>query len=1575
MAAVAEGGPVAKSLSEAAEGRTDSLEALAADLVQTGNHAEFMAAYERKFEELVNAGKSKEEADDLAWSHAEAQVGPKEGVESMWEAMTAGMSNDAKANAAMRVVALQLRDLMTDAVEHLERATNRSGFVLQRNSLAPRDVPTIEVPAAKAAAAEAVRAAARKSSTKPVTAPEPLAPTTEATAAAAEREAQQSLGNVTDERGMPPGAPAAVQAVVSRVTHRDPEQKLIIDGLGYDIFNLLDISSPTNADIARLTGLDLEPGLVPDAPAANSEAFDEFRSVLRRVSENLTNENGNPSDAISELAEVMAHGRADFDGASNYGPATVANAVVARMKNVRNAESLPAAERKALALLEDAPGEFRALVDDVQADVMHLLASRAKTRRAQAEVPSAKQSPVAAVADLTPRLDGALHPATARRSVEQTIGLLSDDGVEHLAGRIGLYADGGDLRAAVAEAVLFFQPGSANLTTRAMGSKWVGLTASPRARMRSLLDGVGAGEPSAKVAALLDELDALDEKLALGTGSRQELADAAVRRQHVADALRAEDKRFDGLSDAARPVLVDPDSLLDFRAADPVVLAGVVSKFGDFVTALGDKAAKKARDPARMERMAEAAKRGDGQALIDEIEAALPPEKVRAMMKTVGLQGYRSGDLVTLLDASAARDFRELADEALRFSGSDGDLPDAPLAGEGLLHLTVEPGRKADSLGWQQRAIQKGADSLTARLVSRMAPGKGVPSDLEETLKVARKFRWPVQLRENASRIRWAGGNWLADLIKPEEGTGFTEALHSALGRSLSPMLKSLDEVAGRTTGFKRWLDDLYRNGALHKAEVPQSEGEQRIALALRTNKLHTLSEGERRTALSIRAWFADMLERQRAAGIPVGDVVGKQGIEHYLPQRFNALWIHSNPDEAVSRLAKWFQKEGREASDARSRAVKVISRVMDGDDDGSFLGGAIDPVHRAAFSGTLYSRVLNISSEDMDKLGLVDLFDNNLRSVMVGYANNAETRIQTANRFGVKGHALETYLDVGKRGRQAAIEALMSGASGYETVRGAVSTGDQTADEVSFVTRLMSPLTRDPREAARIVDSVLDMLKDTTNIRAKQAAVTKMLTQYQQLGGGAGAQHFAKRAESIVAALSDFGPNGGQLSNAEASFMRTFTGRLTGEGYTPSDAERLVQPAARGLMAFNSVSLLSLATLSSLSDAAMPLIRSGNLAAFGKGMATLAKQIVGMGPEGVQAARNIGVSLDQAIHQAVQDVHGGKLGRFTNTFFLANGLTPWTNTMRNISGVVGFESIKSAQAIAKREKAAGRLESRAYLKNVRYLRQLGAAELLDAPQLGTLADAQDNEALRQAIHRFTNESVFQPGRNDIPLQFQDNPFWKLMFQFKSYPMMLGRMLKRTVQEAAATETTASGKRVYVGDVKPLAFMMTVGVGLAAGGQAIRDVVAGRNEEADPDDTSMWRSIRDRRATRIAQELGFDDAEMDDEDADKALGWYVESLMALGALGMVGDMFYQSARSLDNGAFGRERIMSQLFGPTVGTFNSAFQALEGALDRDDESNAKERMAVRAVAQRVPLLSSQRPLVEDFTTWAAGEAQQ
>jgi hypothetical protein len=90
----------------------------------------------------------------------------------------------------------------------------------------------------------------------------------------------------------------------------------------------------------------------------------------------------------------------------------------------------------------------------------------------------------------------------------------------------------------------------------------------------------------------------------------------------------------------------------------------------------------------------------------------------------------------------------------------------------------------------------------------------------------------------------------------------------------------------------------------------------------------------------------------------------------------------------------------------------------------------------------------------------------------------------------------------------------------------------------------------------------------------------------------------------------------------------------------------------------------------------------------------------------------------------------------------------------------------------------------------------------------------------------------------------------------------------------------------------------------------------------------------------------------------------------MGAVGLVGDMLYQSARALDNGAFGRERIMSQIMGPSVGTIQDAVKVIAGGLDTD-ESNADERTMVRTALGRVPVLAGQRSWVEALTDWAAG----
>lgn len=1549
-----------REFSDAGSGEFEGVERMAREFLVTDSEAELWNAVQlSKYEELL-AANPKADLDALeaqASKFADEKIGVVEKSQSMWDGLTDAMSKGQRADYALRIVALKMRDLMTDSLEFLDGQIAHSGYRLQRNNLAERVAPKAVRTAEEVATNAAIDKAASTSATKTKKAAKPKPPTTDSTAEAAAREAAAGGGDATPTRTIPAGAPPGIKAVVSRVTHRDPDQKDVIDGIGYDIFNVLGIDKPTNADIARLTGVELEPGVVPGAPAAASQAFDEFRSTLRRVSENMTNADGNLYDAISEIAELLLRGRSEGGSISR-----AANAVVAKSRKVRNLGSLPKAEQTALEAAMEDPA-LMAMVDDTLAEVLHIMAARTKVAVPEA-LDDLKTSPVAAV--VTPQFasDGALHYAHAERIAQERIAALNDEAVDELAARLGLYFDGDELREKLIDSISYYQPGS------------LGDLAEMKGRTIRLGAPI-AGEklmPGSRDIPLAQELISIDAELAkLGSGPEAEALIA--RRQHTLEALRNE-PGFEGFTDAAKPVLLDMSKIADFGNPDQAVLALIAARYNEVVAAMGAKATLKSKSPERLAAIVKAVRENDGEALLDQIATGLNAKALRDVMVSADLYGYRSRGETTVFDRSVIHDFDEMVKSVHNEYQGAPDLPDAPMAGEEFLRLIGDPDVKFDGLGLQQRSLQMGADPQAASIVSRFIPGRQAPAPSEELVRAAKKFSWPVQLRENASRIRKAGANWLADLIKPTEGAGFSDELASALGRTAYPILKRLDEVAGRTDGFKRWLDDLKRNGALHKEEIPQSEGEKEIATALRNGTLHRLTEDKRTVALEIKAWFADMLQRQRDAGIPVGDIVGRDGVESYLPQRFNALWIHAHPDEAASRLAKWFEKQGREASDAKVRAKNVISRVLDADEGGSILGGEVDPVYRSAFSGDLYSRILNISSKDMGEMGLSELFDNNLRTLMTNYAQNAETRIAATNRFGVKGHALDTYLDIARRGKPAVVESLMGGTTGFRRSVGTVATSDMTQDEVGFADRIISPLTQDRREAEALVDQIVSQLTDTNNIRAKQQAVAGMLAEMyrQRSKDTVSAQHFAKRAEAIVAGLSDFGPDGMAMHPEETIFAREFTGRLIGEAVHMGEAERRAAPYVKGLMTFNAVTLLGMATVASFGDAAMPLVRSGNFQAWGKGMVTLAKQIMGMGPEAVEAARGIGVSFNQAVHQGMTDIHGGKAGRITNTFFLANGLTPWTNTMRNISAVVGFESIKTAQLIAQRERAAGNFESRAYMKNMRYLRQMGAAGLVDAEPLSTLAANQDNEVLRQAIHRFVNESVFEPGRNDVPLQFQDNPFWKLAFQFKSYPLMLGRMTKRAIMEAGATETTGSGKKVYVGDVKPLAFLMTVGVGMAAGAQAARDVISGRNQESDPEDSSGWRSIRDRKWSKVVQGLGFKDYEMDDEQADSILGWYVESLLGLGALGMVGDMFYQSAQALDNGSFGRERIMSQILGPSYGTFNSALQAFEGATDQEEESNSKERIAVRAVARRAPLVGNQQPWVEGMVDWFAGEAQ-
>ena len=115
-----------------------------------------------------------------------------------------------------------------------------------------------------------------------------------------------------------------------------------------------------------------------------------------------------------------------------------------------------------------------------------------------------------------------------------------------------------------------------------------------------------------------------------------------------------------------------------------------------------------------------------------------------------------------------------------------------------------------------------------------------------------------------------------------------------------------------------------------------------------------------------------------------------------------------------------------------------------------------------------------------------------------------------------------------------------------------------------------------------------------------------------------------------------------------------------------------------RVLHAFNSVTLLPFATIASLGDFGMSMVRTGSFKAW----KTAVHQFV-TEPEYRRAAQRMGVSIENIVHEALGEIHGGKMGRFMNGFFWANGLTPWTNAQRQISVLVNFEALRAHQEVA----------------------------------------------------------------------------------------------------------------------------------------------------------------------------------------------------------------------------------------------------------------------------------------------------
>ena len=79
----------------------------------------------------------------------------------------------------------------------------------------------------------------------------------------------------------------------------------------------------------------------------------------------------------------------------------------------------------------------------------------------------------------------------------------------------------------------------------------------------------------------------------------------------------------------------------------------------------------------------------------------------------------------------------------------------------------------------------------------------------------------------------------------------------------------------------------------------------------------------------------------------------------------------------------------------------------------------------------------------------------------------------------------------------------------------------------------------------------------------------------------------------------------------------------------------------------FNAITLLGSTVFTSLGDAVLPLVRSGSLKAFAKGMGQYMSN-----PQYRKMTRNIGAALENQIHERMTGLYGGIMPLGIRCFF-----------------------------------------------------------------------------------------------------------------------------------------------------------------------------------------------------------------------------------------------------------------------------------------------------------------------------------
>ena len=834
-----------------------------------------------------------------------------------------------------------------------------------------------------------------------------------------------------------------------------------------------------------------------------------------------------------------------------------------------------------------------------------------------------------------------------------------------------------------------------------------------------------------------------------------------------------------------------------------------------------------------------------------------------------------------------------------------------------------------------------------------------------------------VVLSSNTKRCKDLGANFLADT-----GRFFYEDKSRFIGRHYDKLQNALRELRGSEVRGRSNLrnqigndfEDMKRSLLTNNHLGIVTENERGVIDFMRTatndnwqKKWDNLNEVQRNAVTELTNQFEAIRKEMVDLGIQVNDYRGMNGILHYLPQRFNKDWVTNNHDKFMEGMTKFFVSEGKSQRDAVNVAESLYSHIANDFEFSGFSG--TDPKFARKSGEGLYARVLNIKPEQWKEFGLTDMFDNNLEALARDYIDHAATLIERTKRWGVEGHGRAAYFSVQAGGLDGAANVLMHSQEAQKRI---FQSGDNARLNSALEVNLFGPLTTNPEEAKKICEATERALNDGVSVDN----IVNTLVQLYAANRGAGLVHFQREMNCLVNGIKDFGLSVGpdaKIPQKHAKYLVQASDLLTGMRGAPKD-----DMAAIGWMtSLNNMTMLSMATIASLSDVGLIGVRSGEVMPFLRGIKATMKQMAGGDQAERDAIRSLGVQFETDRMNNFLNNNNGRIQGMNNAFFKATGLTQWTAFSRQMSANVGFEAIKCFQRQAREAIASGNQNSLTYRKAMYWLRTLGLndPEFINGRALTSYADMIEackadpslesmNEKVARAVVKFVNQSAFAPNRADTPAWAQSG-FGRLVFQFKSYPLMLGRLTKWALDSARLQNGA---------NIKPLVLLATLGVGMGAGGQALRDVISGRNIDYEDDDQSFadMHSVKQRLASEICRQLGWESwaDNLEGTQVDSIIGWYASGLMGLGALGVIGDFAFNLTESTQDGAYGELNVAKQLFGPSFGTVMDAYHVAKTGYNMTAEglgikserpSNKDERRAFSVLESRIPVVGGFRSL--------------